>query len=309
MGKTTAIEYCDSTINPVMGCTGCELYSRDPALNHCYAARLCRRYAGCKGWPKDFEQPEYFPGRIEQALRWSDLTGTDRPDKPWLNGMPRLVFVNDLSDGFCPDAPAEPSWLNLVNLFAMSRSPHIWLLLTKWPERMRAFFAHRHWPIPPNFWLGTTVTRPRNVARADALLDIPARVHWLSLEPLLGPVGSIWPDYWGSSPPKWVVIGGQSGPNAQPMRPEWIYDLRDQCRQANMPFFFKQWGEWAPCYEAVEGWWCLSEHNGNEIAARIPNSTEILENQWDERTVARVGKKRAGRLLAGREWSEMPHVG
>ena len=98
MGIKTKIEYVDSSTNPIMGCTGCDLRE-----SHCYAATLCGRYAGQKGWPQSFDHPEHFPGRLEKAIKWKDLTGTKRPDKPWLDGYPRVIFVNDLSDGFCPD--------------------------------------------------------------------------------------------------------------------------------------------------------------------------------------------------------------
>lgn len=251
MGKTTKIAYCDSTINPVMGCTGCELYSRDPKRNHCYAARLCRRYAGRKGWPKSFEQPEFFPGRIEQALHWSDLTGTDRPDKPWLNGMPRLVFVNDLGDGFGPSVLVE-DWLPCLGFEAMAASPHIWLLLTKWPGRMATFFDWAGMDVPPNFWLGTTVTRPSNMDRLYKLLQIPARVHWLSVEPMLAPLDIShelhgapeqigWSDWEQTMPPPdWVILGCESGPNRRNLPHHWAASLVRQCCKTRTPVFVKQ---------------------------------------------------------------------
>jgi len=112
MGIKTNIEYCDSTINPIVGCEGCELWAagRPDEEQHCYAATLCKRWAGKKGWPAAFDQPEYFPGRMEQALGWPDLTGKERADKPWLNGYPRLIFLNDLSDTFNSD-PEPIEWL------------------------------------------------------------------------------------------------------------------------------------------------------------------------------------------------------
>lgn len=116
MAIKTGVPFADSSCNPIMGCTGCELYP-----DHCYAAKLCTRYAGQKGWPKSFNEPEHFPGRIEKALKWSDLTGKPRADKPWLNNYPRIIFVNDMSDGFCPDVnPNE--WL-LPHLPAIAESP------------------------------------------------------------------------------------------------------------------------------------------------------------------------------------------
>lgn len=124
MGIKTKIEWADSSVNPIMGCTGCALRK-----SHCYAAVLCARYAGRKGWPESFDRPEFFPGRLEKAMKWRDLTGEARSDKPWLDGLPRHIFVNDMSDGFCPDVDAW-GWL-LPHLDAMGKSPHVWMLLTK----------------------------------------------------------------------------------------------------------------------------------------------------------------------------------
>jgi protein gp37 len=300
MAIKTMIEYCDSTINPSMGCTGCELYP-----DHCYAATLCHRYAGRKGWPKDFSSPEYFHGRLEKAIRWPDLTGTDRPDKPWLNGKPRVIFVNDLSDGFCPDV--DPGGWLWPRLEAMENSPHIWLLLTKWPDRMADFFVSIG-GAPDNSWVGTSILRPRVSWRVKQLRRIKASVHWLSLEPLLDYVFlSIFcdaKDCWAKTEDNvcagcarsldigvdWVIVGGESGPGARPMRPDWVRGIRDQCQAAGVPFFFKQWGAWA----------------------HIPSDTRkyphAAEKHWwsDQNLMARVGKKAAGRLLDGIEWNEFP---
>ena len=254
MGIKTAIEWCDSSVNAVMGCDGCELYSA-----HCYANRLCTRYAGHKGWPREFNQPEHFPGRIEKALRWPDLTGTERPDKPWLNGMPRLVFVNDMGDGFCSSVdPLE--WL-APSFQAMSESPHIWLLLTKWPHSMRVFFQGIFQSIPANFWLGTTVTSSDTLWRIDELLHIRgASVLFVSLEPLLSEIdvdihlvtcpdcgggGYLDDEFCGCNGQwntrlDWVIVGAETGPGARPMHPDWARSVRDQCVTAGVPFFFKR---------------------------------------------------------------------
>ena len=267
MGVKTKISYCDSSTNPIMGCTGCVLRK-----SHCYAAVLCTRYAGRKGWPKSFDQPEFFLGRLEKAIKWPDLSGTERPDEPWLNGLPRVIFVNDLSDGFCPDV--DPwDWLAL-SIPAMHLSPHIWLLLTKWPDRMAQFFREWGKPIPSNFYLGVSV---ENQAATDervlSLLQIPAAVRFVSAEPLLGPIDlrqhlglyqeadfvTDWVDIgdglvamtrlgfpgWrrhDGHKLSWVIVGGESGPGARPMDPNWARDIRDQCVEAGVPFFIKQMG-------------------------------------------------------------------
>lgn len=302
----TKIEYCDSTVNPIVGCTGCELYSRDPKKNHCYAASMVRRWAGQKGWPERFTSPIHVPGRLEKAIGWPDLTGTERPDKPWLGGYPRIIFVNDLGDGFCPDV--DPfGWL-LWNdaLDAMEASPHIYLLLTKWPQRMAEFFRSLG-GAPDNFWLGTSVPAQDYEWRVPTLLDIKGGLKWLSLEPLLRPidlVGSYWWDhryqfaYYKAAFPDagppigWVTYGGESGLNARPAHPERFRSLRDQLKEADVPQFFKQWGAWiCPVVGGYEG-----------ILPKCENS-----NAWDGETgTIRVGRKAAGRLLDGREHNEMP---
>ena len=324
MGIKTAIEYCDSTINPIMGCTGCELYHPNPSKNHCYAATLINRYKGCKGWPKHFNLPEHFPGRLEKAIKWSDLTGKQRPNKPWLNGRPRVIFINDLSDGFCPSASPE-RWL-APRLESMAESPHIWLLLTKWPKKMR-LFCELH-PPPENVWPGVTVLRQKDVWRIEELLQIQASMWWLSLEPLLGAVvldkrnfvadETYWdylqgkrgttcqhfalrPQYTPSL--SWVVGGGESGPSARPMHPRWARDIRDQCLAASVPYFHKQNG----MYILSDGYNQWGTWLNGEFVE--PSRIQIVPHRPDlpfQPHMVRVGKKRAGHLLDGREWREFP---
>lgn len=305
MGIKTAIEYADSTVNPIMGCTGCELLK-----DHCYANRLCRRYAGCKGWPKDFTKPEHFPGRLKRALRWKDLTGTKRPEKPWLDGMPRIIFVNDLSDGFCPGGVDADEWLaRLVPV--MANAPHIWLLLTKWPDRMRRWMNGLPW-VPRNFWLGTTVMQRSDEWRIDELLQIK-RVRgkrWLSCEPLLGSLDiaqylTSWlaTDYGNKAYPDGfrpaldqVAAGGETGPGARPMHPAGARGLRDQCQAAGVSYFFKSWGEWIP----VDQW-------DGTCQEKIAISDAGRVHSWsDGGDSLRIGSRHVGHLLDGVEWREMP---
>lgn len=309
MGIKTTIEYVDSTINPVMGCTGCELLK-----DHCYARRLCARYAGLKGWPKDFTRPEHFPGRLEKALRWKDLTGTKRPDKPWLDGIPRVIFVNDLSDGWCPGGVRAREWL-FPFLNQMARSPHIWLLLTKWPNQMRRRFAG--YIIPDNVWAGTTLLRQDDTWRLDELLQIQGGKKWVSAEPLLGGIaldlmssssykllsrfyGPDGFDKTGSQSereqkkPDFIVAGGETGPGARPTHPDNFRSLRDQCSAAQVPYFHKSNGEWA--------------EPGSEINADV-NITNLQQYTFDDGTwTVRVGKDVSGHLLNGQAWRQMPNV-
>lgn len=234
MGIKTQILYCDSTVNPIVGCDGegCELFKS----NICYAQALVNRYAGCKGWPQEFTKPAFFPKRLQDAIRWPDLTGTDRPDKPWLNGYPRVIFLNDLSDTFTRSAPEN--WLaDFVD--DMEASPHIWLLLTKQVTAMLEFF----WKIgrvPKNFWIGTTVTSLATINRAVFLSTMrQLAMTWLSIEPLLDLV---------TLPEEvlhnidWVCVGGASGPNAPGMNLNWARQVRDDCKEVGVPLFIKQLG-------------------------------------------------------------------
>ena len=286
-----------------MGCDGCELRVPGSETNHCYAADLVRRWAGSKGYPKSFDKPELFAGRIEAACRWRDLTGTTRPDKPWLNGMPRLIFMNDLSDPFSPSVDSE-AWLTPA-LPAIASSPHIWLLLTKRPTVALSYWrAHA---IPRNVWPGVSITGPASLRRIDYLAQMDAPVRFVSIEPLIDRVDvaeglRCCPDC--LKPPReecggsmhgglrrvdWVILGGESGSNARPMQPEWAQSVRDQCVASNVPFFFKQWGEWLP---------------GDQDGAVTAQGQAL--NCANE--PIRLGKHAAGRLLDGRQWNEMPEV-
>ena len=237
-------------------------------------------------------------------MKWSDLTGKARPNEPWLNGLPRHIFVNDLSDGFCPDV--DPwQWL-APSIPSMHLSPHIWLLLTKWPDRMNEFFWQWLGPMPRNFYLGTSI---ENQAAADErilyLLQTPAAVHYVSVEPCLSAIDlTPWlrergggsfpiglprrqphlPANWHQPALQWVVVGGESGPGARPMHPDWARSLRDQCQAAGVPFFFKQWGAYRP-------------HDGHG-----PAPTRFSDGMG----MVCVGKKAAGHLLDGRAWQEFP---
>ena len=186
MGIKTNIDYCDSTCNLMVGCDGCELLP-----GHCYAAKLVGRYAGHKGWPKDFSKPELFLDRLDEALRWRDLTGTERPEKPWLNGMPRIIFLNDLGDCFTESIEMF-GWLELA-VDRMAKSPHVFLLLTKRPKRLAEFTAQwcerRGKTFPENVWGGTTATGQETRQRIwDLLLAPHLAVRFLSYEPAIGPL-------------------------------------------------------------------------------------------------------------------------
>lgn len=167
MGIHTDIEWCDSSLNLQMGCDGCELWNTKKDIKICYSGTLHQVYAGPnkKGWPESFDKPKLFLDRLEPALRWPDLTGTERPYKPWLNGLPRMIFLNDMGDTFTESLPLD--WLAPL-LPRMAESPHIFMLLTKRAGRMR-LFSKEH-PFPKNFVLMTSITSEATVNRLNDLV-------------------------------------------------------------------------------------------------------------------------------------------
>jgi protein gp37 len=240
VAEHTDIEWADSTLNLQMGCDGCELWNPKTGVKHCYAGELTERYGGRAGWPASFSQPKLFPERLDKALRWKDLTGTDRPEKPWLTGRPRIIFLNDMGDTFTESLPID--WLAPF-LPRMADSPHQFLLLTKRPNRMLQF--SRQYPLPINVWPMTSLTSEANAGRSTDLLQVDGGgPKGLSCEPLLGPIRLMM----GLASKEWyrrigfVIVGGESGPGARPCRVEWIRSIRDQCKSAGVPCFVKQLG-------------------------------------------------------------------
>lgn len=268
MAVTTHIEWCDSTLNLQMGCDGCELWRPDQGVRRCYAGQITQRYGGkSPGYPASFEQPKLFIERLRDVIKWSDLTGTAREDKPWLNGHPRLIFLNDMGDTFTESLPVD--WLNNIFtvcpkghpfpivqylekddvcccsrcaitwkaeplILAMMRVPHNYLILSKRPRRMAEYFGNK---VLQQFWLGTSITSRATLPRIAALRAIPGYTKFLSIEPLIEDIGKI-----DLSRIDWVIVGGESGPSARHMNLDWARSLRDQCREANIPYFFKQKG-------------------------------------------------------------------
>jgi protein gp37 len=320
MGEKTKIEWCDSTCNLMMGCDGCELYP-----DHCYAAKLTSRYAGRnRGWPKEFSKPELFLDRLDETLRWRDKTGLERPEKPWLNGMPRLVFLNDLGDCFT-ESFQDLQWLsNAVEKMIFSR--HVFLLLTKRPQRMADFvdcWCMNHCQeFPKNVWCGASVTDQATAdLRIPHLLRCHVAVRFLSCEPLLSwvKINSNWlPTQ--MTPPifskrlsgfhdrpgggiHWIIAGGESGAKARPTHPDAFRSLRDLCQAAHLPFFFKGYGEWSMGNgPGTSSLWMTKDGRISQNPARDFNDGSTFVN------LSRVGKNASGRLLDGREWNEMPEV-
>lgn len=208
MSKDSPIQWCDSSLNLQMGCDGCELWNGKKRV--CYAGIQIdgdgtkRGLAGVKGWPTSFGAPALFPHRLEPALKWKDLTGTERPDKPWMNGLPRIIFLNDMGDTFSKKLPLE--WM-ADHLDAMSKSPHQFLVLTKRPSRA-VEFSRKH-PFPDNFWIGTSVTSRDTEGRVAQLLQVEGgRLKFVSFEPLWSEISAK-----AFEGVQWSIFGGESGAN------------------------------------------------------------------------------------------------
>lgn len=329
MSATTKIEWTDSTWNPVTGCTrvseGCR---------NCYMARTVPRQ-GLDPWKVVLHHD-----RLDQPLKWK---------------KPRRIFVNSLSDLFHDDVPFE--FIHEVYATMRQSPQHTYQILTKRPKRMmecvsriksfelmgwaKGFYSH--------VWLGVSIENQETAdERIPLLLQTPAAKRFVSAEPLLGPIDlTRIPVECGGvcalrgarpawHPLDWVIAGGESGPGARPMHPDWARSIREQCQAAGVPFFFKQWGEWKPISEMSQqenaalyvsnrkarehenqadvddcyGMRCTKEtscirHDGAAFAITDPGAFE-MRNGHPAMTTFRVGKKTAGAMLDGREHKEWP---
>jgi protein gp37 len=236
MGKDTAIQWCDSSLNLEMGCDGCELWNVKAGVKRCYAGLLTRWPPGKPGWPEAFDRPQVFPERLPKALRWPDLRGVSRPNKPWIPALlPRVVFLNDMGDTFTDSLPLD--WL-APYLEPLAASRHVFILLTKRPRRMAEFFSRHR--VPANFWLCTSLTNRASLKRIEPLLQIDAPVRGLSVEPLWEELHL--DEVKGLERLHWVKVGGESGADAKPCEVAWIRRVARDCASAGLAVFIKQLG-------------------------------------------------------------------
>lgn len=311
---TTKIEWADMTINPVVGCSPCS-----PGCDNCYAERFAARLV------KHPKTAKKYSGVVDEKGKWTGVIDFDVSCLVKLPRKPKRIFVGSMCDLF-HDSVMDNHLEQIMGHLGLTRdnAHHTFMLLTKRPERMRDFFTRwEPYRKVTNVWLGVTVC---NQAEADekipVLLQTPAAVRFVSVEPCLGPVdlGHLsWTDLIGSTAEKnaltgktwiqgncgessqtlqgnrldWVICGGETGPGARPMHPDWVRSLRDQCQAAGTPFFFKSWGEWAPN--------CL-------CGAKRPHPIIQRPTPGHVGCMFKCGKRRAGRLLDGREWNEVPEV-
>lgn len=222
MADRSNIEWTDATWNPVTGCT-----KISPGCDNCYAERFAERFRGVAGHP--FEAGfdlTLRPDRIAQPLAWR---------------RPRMVFVNSMSDLFHKQVPV--AFIDKVFDTMEAAHWHVFQVLTKRSSLMSKYLKQRYADRDPpqNVWLGVSVEDGARKGRIDHLRSAPAAVRFLSVEPLVGPVGAL-----DLRDTHWVIVGGESGPRARPVALEWVREVRDQCIEQKVPFFFKQWGGLRP---------------------------------------------------------------
>jgi protein gp37 len=234
MAQSSSIEWTQATWNPVVGCrmvsSGCA---------HCYAERMAKRLAGMARAARDrggnAGRTANYLNVLDARGRWNGRVFLDYAavEDPLGWRLPRTIFVNSMSDLFYEEVPVD----FMERVFdVMNRCPqHTFQVLTKRPEVAAELSRRLSWT--PNIWLGTSVENASVVHRVGELRRTGAWIKFLSVEPLLGPIPHL-----PLSEIDWVIVGGESGPGARPMRPEWVRQVRDQCVSRNVSFFFKQWG-------------------------------------------------------------------
>jgi len=244
MSQSTRIEWTEATWNPTVGCT-----KISPGCKNCYAESMAKRL-------KAMGTPGYERGFTLTTL-------LNRLEEPFRRKKPTVYFVNSMSDLF--HKSVTDSYIDQV-IDVIHRCPqHTFQVLTKRADRLASYFKKR--AVPSNAWIGVSVEDKRyGVPRVDYLRQVDARIRFLSVEPLLEDVGNI-----DLENIHWVIVGGESGPKARPMKIEWVERIRQQCEKQDVQFFFKQWGGWG-----ADG--------------------------------RRRSKKANGRLLAGRTWDDMPEL-
>lgn len=271
MAKDSRIEWTHHTFNPWWGCVRVS-----PACTHCYAETWAHRL-GMQLWGRSADRRFSGADYWRQPIKWNDEAKR--------SGERRRVFCASMADVFEGRAELN-SWREKLWPLIEQTGQLDWLLLTKRPQNVQRMVPWGDtWP--SNVWLGTTAENQKYAdSRIPSLLAVPARVHFISAEPLLGPLTL---RKWSNL--DWVIAGGESGRGARPTDPQWVRTLRDDCKDMQIAFHFKQWGHWAP--SVPEG-----------ISARQQIE---LQSHSDHRSVLyAIGKAAAGRILDGRTWDEMP---
>lgn len=281
------IEWTEKTWNPVTGCTkiseGCQ---------NCYAEKMHKRLQamGQAKYQHDFNEIELHPEELNRDF----------------GKKPKRIFVNSMSDIFHPDIPVN--FVKEIFWTAVRQPQHTFQFLTKRVNNPSVFLTLPHFS--PNIWVGVTVENVKYKNRIDMFKEFGNfQVKFLSCEPLLGDLGEL--DLTGIN---WVIVGGESGPNARPMHPDWVRNIQRQCHEQKVPFFFKQWGEWSPMIHDKSRTILLN--NGEifpivtqESLAFYCHHNKLSSKDWRDLNpvyITKVGKKKAGCLLDDKEYKGYP---
>ncbi|RXV64157.1 phage Gp37/Gp68 family protein [Burkholderia stabilis] len=325
MSENTKIEWCDHTWSPWEGCQ-----KVGPGCDHCYAEARNARFGGGTptNWGPGAPRRRTAPNSWKLPLRWDRKAGEMGK---------RLRIFPSLCDPF--DNAVDPAWR--VDFFRLiAKTPNLdWLLLTKRIGNAREMLNEivhelscglNTWDeLPwPGIWLGATIVNRAEMLRdAERLLAVPCRIHFWSVEPMLGDLGKVPPEMM----PDWIICGGESGPGARPTHPEWPRALRDQCADAGVPFHFKQWGQWhtdaflmstgEPVFRQFDSFqqWVNKASTWVNGGVCLDRSGNVLRNGGDfmrardagdfpVTVMHRTGKRAAGRLLDGRTHDEFPEA-
>lgn len=314
----TSIEWTDHTINPFVGCSKCSA-----GCQHCYAERFAARLA------KNPKTQAKYAGVVDKNCHWTgrisrlDLSCFDKLPK-----KPSLVFVGSMTDIFHENANFDDQGKVLSKI--ANTPQHTFLLLTKRPE---SAYRRYHTKLP-NAWLGVTVcTQEEADEKIPVLLKIPAAKRFVSIEPMLGPIdlgfcvfdrrkeirhlvngpaclNEDQADSIVAPVVDWIICGGETGPGARPIYPDWVKSLRNQCNNAEVPFFFKSWGDWWPCTQMPEyidvTKYPVGDIGDDGIFIPPPALEVPLRNGVCHEQVFKVGKKMSGCLLDGQEYRQFP---
>lgn len=278
MAKNSHIEWTNHTFNPWWGC-----HKISPACDNCYAETWAKR-VGNDIWGKRASRRFFGDSHWREPIKWNEAAAAE--------GVRARVFCASMADIFERRTDLRTERARLWSL--IEKTPNLdWLLLTKRPQHILSMTPwEKDWP--QNVWVGTSIENQKLAEiRLPHLLSVPAAIRFLSCEPLLGPVNLMqWFDRPSFYPIDWVIAGGESGAHSRPMHPDWAIGLLRQCQHAKVPFHFKQWGHWAPA----------------ELSNTSRQDTVLISESGHSIRMVAVGKKLAGRTLAGSTWNNWPHA-
>lgn len=345
--------YKPETWNPIVGCT-----KVSPGCDNCYAERMAFRIANMQ--LKNHGKNGYHYTEVSKltSIGWTGETRliNEALRKPLAWREPRMIFVCSMSDLFHESVPFE--WIDEVFIkVSVTHPKHLFIILTKRPQRMAEYFnrpeskiltSFKGKPLQ-NFWIGVTAENQEQAnKRIPILLQIPAAKRFVSIEPMLGPVklnsliredgSNAWVDDcltgfkahgaggWYANKLDWVICGGESGPKARPMHPDWVRSLRDQCASANVPFFFKQWGEWQSywfnmtskevCFKMYSSYLQFTQKdwvNKGDACISLDGKLcktggDMQQAQYPVAIMQRLGRKNTGNMIDGERHQNWPII-